>query len=537
MKLRTLINTSVMSITTLVTLTSVLLASPAYAASAITNFTTQKIYIPGNYTDISESAWYASDVASVYELGLMGGKGAGIFDANGNLTLAEALSIASRVNDIYHGGSGTLVNTGSNWYDTAVAYCVEHGIIAENDFTLYTAKATRAQMAYIFANALPITEYKDINTITSLPDVTSTTKYSDSIFTLYSAGVITGSDAKGTFKPTSNITRAEAAAIIKRVVQPDVRKKVSFETAAPTPTPTTPPVATSGYLEGFDFNGKYYPIAYWNGATEAEARATFLQDRKLKPSYVPGDGSDAMINAWLGGLQSESVYQLVVKDITARYPIIIKGTVAEISARQEQQLLALAGWLREHTYYSYERDQAPGDFNMSRIYSYNTPTMVEEIRTKLKNGHFATGVCENYAETFKSAAQLMGIDTMYVASTSGNHGWNVVRMADGRIFYFDTTSIDHSNPGLFGQLTEEAANSAPFGKYGDAKAYNQNVTTTSKRLWALVGRYIFDVDLAEMQGQLKLPAGSAYGTIDEWWSMFNAWNAEYPIRENNPMNH
>lgn len=527
MKLRTLIKTGVTSITALVTLTSVLLASPAYAASAITNFTNQKIYIPGNYTDISESAWYASDVASVYELGLMGGKGAGIFDATGNLTLAEALSMAARVNDIYHGGTGTLVNTGSNWYDAAVTYCVEHSIITENDFTLYTAKATRAQMAYIFANALPSNEYKEINTITSLPDVTSTTQYSDSIFTLYNAGVIAGSDAQGTFKPTSNITRSEAAAIIKRVVQPDVRKKVSFETA--TPTPTTPPVATSGYLEGFDFNGKYYPLSYWNGATEAEARATFLQDRKLKPSYVPEDGSDAMTNAWLSGLQSESVYQLVVKDITARYPIMTKGTVEEISARQEQQLLALAGWLREHTYYSYERDASKEDFLMTKLI-YTTPADLQSYKNKLVAGRFGYGVCQDYARLFKVAAQIMGIDALTAESTLGNHMWNVVRMANGKIYYFDMTGIDNTDNTLFGYFELGQL----YYLYGDAKAYDQAFKTTSKRLWSFSANG-FDADWAIDQPE-KLPAGSAYGTIEEWMAMFNAWSAEYPIRENNPAN-
>jgi hypothetical protein len=40
---------------------------------------------------------------------------------------------------------------------------------------------------------------------------------------LYKAGVVAGSDDKGTFNPGNNIIRAEAAAIISRVILPDTR--------------------------------------------------------------------------------------------------------------------------------------------------------------------------------------------------------------------------------------------------------------------------------------------------------------------------
>ncbi|MFR6378562.1 MAG: S-layer homology domain-containing protein [Evtepia sp.] len=59
-----------------------------------------------------------------------------------------------------------------------------------------------------------------INNVQTLPDVTGSTKYSQEIFSLYNAGVLTGSDVFGTFKPNDNIIRAEAAAILTRVALP-----------------------------------------------------------------------------------------------------------------------------------------------------------------------------------------------------------------------------------------------------------------------------------------------------------------------------
>jgi len=61
------------------------------------------------------------------------------------------------------------------------------------------------------------------NTVNSLPDVNSSTPYRDAILTLYRAGVLTGNNVQGTFSPGNNITRAEAAAIISRVILPSSR--------------------------------------------------------------------------------------------------------------------------------------------------------------------------------------------------------------------------------------------------------------------------------------------------------------------------
>jgi len=77
-------------------------------------------------------------------------------------------------------------------------------------------------MAYIFSRSLPESEFAQINNITSIPDVNQSTRYNDAIFLLYRAGVLTG-NAQGTFRPNDNINRAEAAAIISRVILPDTR--------------------------------------------------------------------------------------------------------------------------------------------------------------------------------------------------------------------------------------------------------------------------------------------------------------------------
>jgi len=190
---------------------------------SMSNLHKTRTYTRGQFADVNEASWYGYDhqkvVADAYEFGLMQGVGTAGFAPNGQVTLAEAITMAARIHSIYQTGSDTFVQ-GVPWYQVYVDYAIFNGIIQSTDFPNYTRAATRAELAYIFSKALPVSEFTQQNTVHQLPDVNSGTAYSSSIILLYQAGVLTGSDAEGTFNPTLSITRAEAAAIISRVAQP-----------------------------------------------------------------------------------------------------------------------------------------------------------------------------------------------------------------------------------------------------------------------------------------------------------------------------
>ncbi len=50
-----------------------------------------------NFTDVKPESWYAESVKSAYELGLMTGNSDTTFNPNGNVTVAEAITMAARV--------------------------------------------------------------------------------------------------------------------------------------------------------------------------------------------------------------------------------------------------------------------------------------------------------------------------------------------------------------------------------------------------------------------------------------------------------
>ncbi len=201
---------------------------PAMAADAavpsLTNFKTVQRY-DGSFADVVAGSWYEADVERAFELGLLKGRSATSFAPNGEIQISEALTFACRLHSIYHTGSADFVQ-GSPWYRVYVDYAVENGIIGANEYGDYTAAATRAQFAQIFAKVLPEAAMPYINNVAYgyIPDLTADMACYEAAYHLYRAGILQGRDATGTFKPETHITRAEIAAIVTRMVLPTQRK-------------------------------------------------------------------------------------------------------------------------------------------------------------------------------------------------------------------------------------------------------------------------------------------------------------------------
>jgi len=193
----------------------------ATAVSAM-GFTKTLTYADGTFSDVPSTSWYAKEVASAYELGFMNGKAEGQFAPDGNVTVAEAVTMASRVHAIYNGKE--IAKTEGKWYDMYVQYALANGIIAEGQFENFDRNIMRYEMAVMFADSMPASYFVAKNDVKAIPDVNENEEYHDKLLMLYKAGVVMGSTEYGDFLATNSIKRSETAAIINRVALPENRQ-------------------------------------------------------------------------------------------------------------------------------------------------------------------------------------------------------------------------------------------------------------------------------------------------------------------------
>jgi hypothetical protein len=229
----------------------VALAAGEYSLS---NFTKTLSYTDNaTFTDIGDSAstkpWYNGTIKNAYEYGLIAGVGNEKYDPSGNLTVAQAITIAGRIHSIYK--YGTLNNfsgyTGETWYDGPVQYAKQEGLISSEFDSTLNNNISRSDMVYIWHEILQSKDLSELNQVISLPDVGTSSVAEIRIHTLYRAGILSGVDALGTFNPNTNITRAEAAAIFSRIVDVNQRKKdVTYPPETPKPTGETDPRIGTG---------------------------------------------------------------------------------------------------------------------------------------------------------------------------------------------------------------------------------------------------------------------------------------------------
>ena len=188
------------------------------------DFVRTESWSSADFTDVKRGDWFYQNVKEVYELGLMVGRSNGAFDPAGQVTLAEAVTLAARLHTIAATGKDHFVQ-GTPWYKVYVDYAVQNGIL-DAALSEPNRAATREEFARILARALPAEQLQEINDVYDgqIPDVED----DPAVYMLYRAGVLTGSDGWGSFFPDNTIARREAAAIVTRMALPEMRQTVYF---------------------------------------------------------------------------------------------------------------------------------------------------------------------------------------------------------------------------------------------------------------------------------------------------------------------
>ena len=130
-----------------------------------TPFVLLRVY-EGQFADVKGGDWFAPSVVSAYEYGVLNGRGEDSFAPSGNVTIAELLTIAARLRAIYTTGSDAVIPTAKEneaWYAPYVSYLKSQNLLDNSFEGFYLLPASRAQMAGIFAFAVPEEWYTEPN--------------------------------------------------------------------------------------------------------------------------------------------------------------------------------------------------------------------------------------------------------------------------------------------------------------------------------------------------------------------------------------
>ena len=207
-----------------------------------TPFVLLRVY-EGQFADVKGGDWFAPSVVSAYEYGLLSGRGNGAFAPGDNVTLAEMLTIAARLRAIYTTGGEEIIPAAppeESWYQPYVDYLKAENLLDNRFEGAYHLPASRAQMAGIFAFALPAEWHDEPNALLVttayasgdfIADVTDKTPYRSEILLMYRRGLLSGMDDAGSFAPERSVSRAEIAALLTRVVEPETRLTLTWTVA------------------------------------------------------------------------------------------------------------------------------------------------------------------------------------------------------------------------------------------------------------------------------------------------------------------
>ena len=171
-----------------------------------------------SFTDVNEGDWYYSFVIPASNAGWFTGNPDGSFGPNDSLTLAQVIVLAARLSSAYEGTQVPAAAEGEAWYTPYYTYCLENGIIAEEDGYLerINENATRFEMAAIWDKAAyPPRVSGGVNEVPDgfIPDLAESDEYGEIVYRWYRSGILTG-DSEHNFNGEDSITRAEASVIL-----------------------------------------------------------------------------------------------------------------------------------------------------------------------------------------------------------------------------------------------------------------------------------------------------------------------------------
>ncbi|AGC67151.1 S-layer domain-containing protein [Thermoclostridium stercorarium subsp. stercorarium DSM 8532] len=204
-----------------------------------------------SFSDVPKSAWYYDDLLFIMK------DNRKIFEGypDGTFRPHEPLTVDMFIKLIITIMGYNLQNGEEYWATTYIKKAIDEGLIIpwqdshltfatkDDPYAGYKRPISRGDMALIAGRAMDKIiknpDYRDQVAVTSLiKDYNQISQViKSSVVKFYDLGILTGYP-DGEFKPNNYLTRDEALAVIRRIIDPSARKRPELPVAAnPTPTP------------------------------------------------------------------------------------------------------------------------------------------------------------------------------------------------------------------------------------------------------------------------------------------------------------
>ena len=169
-----------------------------------------------SFSDVKPGDWFYDNVMDAAENGYVSGMGDGTFQPKKATTRAQFASmIANALGYESDPDAASMFPDVAEdyWGKSAINFCVKNDILkGYDDGTFQPNKAiTRQEAASILRNAFKLTE----SSSETFPDDSAISGWAkESVYIVKASGLMKGDAGTGNFRPTSTITRAEAASIL-----------------------------------------------------------------------------------------------------------------------------------------------------------------------------------------------------------------------------------------------------------------------------------------------------------------------------------
>ena len=185
-------------------------------ALALTMVSTSAFAASVEFTDVPSGHWAYASISAMEEKGIMSGVGNGLFAPDTTLTGAEFVTMIVR--QFY---SDKLGDGGEKWYSAFMDVAEQEGILVDTSITA-EGVINRYDMAHLMYNVLkaenisttPLSDTSKVGDWSSIPNT-----YQDAVSVCYNMGMLSGVDSKGTFNGNGQMTRAQAAVVMDRLLE------------------------------------------------------------------------------------------------------------------------------------------------------------------------------------------------------------------------------------------------------------------------------------------------------------------------------